>query len=466
MTAVHISPYAGSWYPRAAAELGALLDERFDRSLARTGPYLFPDALAFVTPHAGPAYSGTVAAAVYRSLAQQAPERVVLLAFPHRGILNGVARPEVNAIATPFGAAPLDQSFAADFPAVAESRVCDHSFEIQLPFLQKAVPQSRVAAIYVGNMDAAQRAEAAARLAEAWRPGTVFVASSDFNHYGPDFGFVPFRPDGAVAARLRALDAECIDAAGSLDSAMFLETMREFRATVCGIGPISLLLDTLARLGGDEIYQAALDYQTSGELLADYRNSVSYAALGYYRRPSFDLSAEDQATLADSAAATLRQLRETGAREPIEAKGGSPALESHRGVFVSLHHEGQLLGCLGSPFSETPLRAEVPRLALAAALDDPRFRHDRPLPANVEIEVSILTPMRRIRNGAQVTVGKHGILLKRGLHTGLLLPQVAAGRDWTAEQFLKAVCRKALTGPEDWRHPEARLFVFEAQLLG
>jgi len=88
------------------------------------------------------------------------------------------------------------------------------------------------------------------------------------------------------------------------------------------------------------------------------------------------------------------------------------------------------------------------------------------LPANVEIEVSILTPMRRIRNGAQVTVGKHGILLKRGLHTGLLLPQVAAGRDWTAEQFLKAVCRKALTGPEDWRHPEARLFVFEAQLLG
>ena len=465
MPAVHISPYAGSWYPRAAGELSELLDRRFDRSLARTGPYLFPDALAFVTPHAGPAYSGTVAAAVYRSLRQQAPERVVLLAFPHRGILNGVACPEVDAIATPLGEVALDQSFAAGFPPVAESRVCDHSFEIQLPFLQKAVPQSRITAIYVGNLGAAQRAEAAARLAEAWRPGTVFVASSDFNHYGPDFGFVPFRPEGDVASRLRALDGECIDAAGSLDSAMFLETMRQFQATVCGTGPISLLLDTLARLGGDEIYQATLDYQTSGELLADYRNSVSYAALGYYRRPAFDLNAEDQARLAGSAAATLRRLRETGAREPMENTGGSVALDGHRGVFVSLHHDGQLLGCLGSPFSETPLRAEVPRLALAAALDDPRFRHDRPLPANVGIEISVLTPMRRIRGSAQVSVGRHGVLLKRGLHTGLLLPQVAAERDWTAEQFLKAVCRKALTGPEDWRHPDARLFVFGAQVV-
>jgi hypothetical protein len=468
MPGIHTSPYSGSWYPGEAVELDRLLDERFEQSRARTGPYLFPDGLGFVTPHAGPAWSGTVAGAVYRSLRQQPPERVVLLAFPHRGGMGGVASPDVDAITTPFGEVIIDRTFAGGFPAIAESRVCDHSFEIQLPFLQKAVPRARVNPLYVGRMDAPQRAAVAARLAEAWRPGTVFLASSDFNHYGPSFGFVPFPPDSAVAGRLRELDGECMDAGGSLDSALFLETLRERRSTVCGSGPIALLLDVMARLGqaeiGAEIYQETLDYQTSGEIGGDYRDSVSYAALGYFRRPAFALNAGDRKALLDSAARSLRRLRETGVRDPIAVRGGSAALGARRGVFVSLHLGGQLLGCLGSPFAEDPLGEEVGRLALAAALDDPRFRHDAAVPADVEIEISVLTPMRRVRAASQVRVGTHGVLLKKGAHCGLLLPQVAAERDWTAEEFLKALCRKALVGPEDWRHPEARLYVFESQV--
>jgi hypothetical protein len=218
MGAVHISPYSGSWYPEQALELEQLLDERFEQSRQRTGPYLFPDGIGFVTPHAGPAYSGTVAAAVYRSLQQQRPDRIVLLAFPHHGGLKGIAAPDVDAIATPFGEVAIDRTFAAGFARVAEKRVCDHSFEIQLPFLQKAVPTGRVAPLYVGNMDAGERSAAADKLAAAWRPGVVFLASSDFTHYGRDFGYVPFPCDRAVSARLRELDSDCIDAAGSLDS--------------------------------------------------------------------------------------------------------------------------------------------------------------------------------------------------------------------------------------------------------
>lgn len=468
-SAVHISPYAGSWYPDRAAELDRLLDERFEQSRRRTGPYLFSDGIAFVTPHAAPAWSGTVAAAVYRSLYQQPPERLVLLAFPHRGGLGGVASPDVDVISTPSGAIPIDRSFAGGFTETSESRLCDHSFEIQLPFLQRAAPKARVNPLYVGRMDTNQRAMVADRLAEAWRAGTVFLASSDFNHYGRSFGFVPFPPDGSVAANLRELDFECIDAAGSLDPALFLETLRDRHATVCGSDPIALLLEVVRRVGGDEVYQATLDYQTSGEIGGDYRDSVSYAALGYFRRPAFDLSQDDRQALLAAADASLQRHRETGLSDAGAVKGavqgGSPAIAAHRGVFVSLHRHGELLGCIGNLAGEGPLSEDVPRLALAAALDDPRFPHDGSIPTDAEVEISLLTPMRRIREAAQVHVGTHGLLLKMGGHFGLLLPQVAAERGWSAEKFLRAVCRKAGLGPDDWRHPKSRLYVFEAQVF-
>ena len=266
------------------------------------------------------------------------------------------------------------------------------------------------------------------------------------------------------------MDGDCIDAAGSLDAGLFLETLRQRQATVCGSEPMALLLDVMARLDRDEIhreiYQATLDYQTSGEIAGDYRDSVSYAALGYFRRPAFELSEDDRRALLDGAAASLRRLRETGVREPLAVEGGSGALGARRGVFVSLHQGGQLLGCVGNAKAEAPLSEEVPRLALAAALDDPRFRHETAITADARIEISVLTPLRRIRDAGQVRVGTHGVLLKRAVHRGLLLPQVATERGWTAGQFLKAVCRKAMAGPDDWRHPEARLYVFEAQVFG
>src|SRR5579885_627382 len=170
MGAVHISPFAGSWYPERRSELERLLEERFAESSERTGPPL-ADGLGFVMPHAGPAYSGTVAAAVYRALRSQRPEQIVLLAFPHRGCLEGVATPDVSAISTPLGEVAIDRSFSREFRPVSESRLCDHSFEIQLPFLQTAVPGARVTPLYVGDLTPGQRDAAADVLAEAWRPG-------------------------------------------------------------------------------------------------------------------------------------------------------------------------------------------------------------------------------------------------------------------------------------------------------
>ncbi len=462
MSTVHISPYSGTWYPADEVELDRLIDECFESSARRTGPYILPDGLGYVVPHAGPQYSGVVAAAVYRALRQQKPERIILLAFPHRGGLGGVAVPQTGAVWTPLGDVAIDQALATRFRRIAEDRVCDHSFEIQLPFLQKAAPGARISPLYVGPMSDSERRSAAEILAEEWRPGTVFLASSDFTHYGRNFGYVPFPADDHIAARLQALDFECIQAAASLDCSLFHETLAETAATVCGSDPIALLLDTLRRLRPGDPFQVTLDYQTSGEITGDYHHSVSYAALGYYNSSAFELSADDREELLTSAHETLRLLRATGRRELVCAQMGSLALESRRGVFVSLHRGAELLGCVGCVTGASPLAEAVPEYALAAALEDPRFRPGAAVEGPVDIEISVLTPLRRVRNACGFQVGRHGAVLTHGGRSGLLLPQVAGGRGWDAAQFVAALERKSGVDAED---PRARMYIFEAQVF-
>lgn len=462
MSAVHASPFSGTWYPAQAAVLDRLIEERLELSRQRTGPFLLPEGLGFIVPHAGPEYSGVVAAAVYRSLLKHPPERIVLLAFPHHGGLRGAAVPKVRAVSTPLGSFTIEPFLSDRFPRVEEALVCDHSFEIQLPFLQKVAPGARLCPLYVGLMNHSERLTFAEALAAEWRPGTVLLASSDFTHYGRSFGYVPFPADSRIAERLRDLDTECMEAAGSLDAAFFLETLAETGATVCGAGPISLLLNTLSRISPGGLFQSALDYQTSGEITGDFRHSVSYAALGYFPRSSFELSSDDREALLVSAEATLRRLRETGRREPVRARG-SIALEDRRGVFVSLHRGLELLGCMGHCPGRIPLIEAVPDLAFAAALEDPRFRPGDAIAGAFDLEISVLTPLRRIRSADDFQVGRHGGFLRLGMMAGLLLPQVAPRHGWTAKTFCEALSQKAGLPAQAYQDPEARLYVFEAQ---
>ncbi|HEV2444476.1 MAG TPA: AmmeMemoRadiSam system protein A, partial [Candidatus Sulfopaludibacter sp.] len=156
---------------------------------------------------------------------------------------------------------------------------------------------------------------------------------------------------------------------------------------------------------------------------------------------------------------------ETGKRQPAPARG-SAALGARRGLFVSLHHEGELLGCVGNLAGRHPLEEDVAELTLAAALEDPRFRPAAETSGAIDIEISVLTPFRRIRDAADFRVGQHGAFLALGKQSGLLLPQVSARHDWTADDFLKALTRKSCLGPGAWRDPKALLEVFEAQLIG
>jgi len=468
----HVSPYAGAWYPDDPSELRDLLDRLFSDSRERTGPYLAPGGIGFVVPHAGLVYSGAVAAAVYRHLEQQAPQRIVLLGFCHRGAPPGLWIPRVDAFRTPMGEIVLDRETAAElvnrpeFAFLPEASLCDHSVEIQLPLLSRVAPAARLVPIYVSHVDPAVREEAAQALAELARAGAVLLASSDFTHYGKSFQYEPFPADAWVGDRLRDLDESLMEAAGSLRPDLFLETLRSTSATLCGYEPISLLLATLRRLEGpEEIFQETLDYQTSGEITGDYRHSVSYAALGYFPYSAFRLGPQDQAALLECARRTLQHYQQTGERRPAPPEGGTIALERRAAAFVTLHKDGQLRGCVGRRASLEPLGRTVGEMTLAAALDDSRFEPVSRSETGLQIEISVLSPFKRIADRSAFRVNEHGAVLHAGVHHGLLLPQVAAERNWTAEQFFEALARKAGVGPQAYRDPATRLFVFRAQII-
>ena len=137
------------------------------------------------------------------------------------------------------------------------------------------------------------------------------------------------------------------------------------------------------------------------------------------------------------------------------------------GAFVSLHEDGDLRGCIGTFNAERPLAEVVQEMALAAATGDSRFP---PMEAEamdfVDIEISVLSPRRRIESPAQVEVGVHGIFITRDYYSGVLLPQVATEYGWNREEFLAQTCLKAGLPPEAWKDPKTSIEVFSAQIFG
>ncbi len=458
---MHASPFAGRWYPAVGSELRALIDDVLDESSKRANGFTRPGGIAFVVPHAAPEYSGTVAAAAYRHIAERRPKRIVLLGFSHRGGIKGIAVPNVDEISTPLGVTQIDVEAASAFQK--DAGLCDHSVEIQLPFLTVVAPDAKVLPLYAGHLDEAERGAAASQIRELLDGDTVLIASSDLTHYGRDFGFVPFPHDELTGTRLSEMDAGTMKSAGSLDAGLFLDELGESGSTVCGYEPIALLLEVLSGIAGDEIFQETLDYQTSGEITGDYSHSVSYGALGYFPYRSFTVSDEASQNLMDSARRTLEHLRATGEQHPTAAASLSE-LDQRLPVFVTLYQSGELLGCIGQVRRLDGLRDSVPHLTLSAALEDDRFEPLRP-GSPVEIEISVLSPFKRIADPSPLIAGEHGGMIENVYSAGLLLPKVASERGWDRDQFLTALARKAGVGPDAYSDPGTHLSIFRAQVL-
>jgi AmmeMemoRadiSam system protein A len=174
---------------------------------------------------------------------------------------------------------------------------------------------------------------------------------------------------------------------------------------------------------------------------------------------SFDVSLEEKRILLRTARESIRTAfsGESGRNpEPTEN------LRTECGAFVTLRADGQLRGCIGNVTAEQPLFDAVGDLARSSAFRDPRFSPitEEEL-SEVEIEISVLTPLEPIE-AEEVEVGTHGLLMRSGLRSGLLLPQVPVEQDWDREQFLTHTCYKAGLPGSCWQDPDTEIFAFTA----
>ena len=320
------------------------------------------------------------------------------------------------------------------------------------------------------------------RTADALRPflreGDVIVVSSDFTHYGPRYGYVPFGSD--VPARLGALADFASAALGTCGLGAFEAHLASTGDTICGSEGLRLLLALLpSGARGEEAGRAM-----SGEGTGDWTNSVTYLAEVFRAEGGWEAKEPakgEKSDMSETLDAEGRRMALTIARRTLEiflAKGKAPTdaelgvpetgrLREPGAAFVTLTRFGMLRGCIGHIMAVEPLWTSIRDNAVSAAVHDSRFPPvTRSELDSIELGVSVLSAPRPIPSPADFVVGRHGIILEVLGRRALFLPQVAPEQGWNREQTFAALCRKAGLPSDAWRDPSAKFAVFEAQVFG
>jgi AmmeMemoRadiSam system protein A len=146
-----------------------------------------------------------------------------------------------------------------------------------------------------------------------------------------------------------------------------------------------------------------------------------------------------------------------------------PDLQGFQGAFVTIRRHGQLRGCIGQFTAQDPLYQVVRNMAVSSATQDPRFFQNPLRPADlpeIDIEISVLSPLTRIANPLDIELGKHGIYIRRGARSGCFLPQVATETGWSKEEFLSHCAQGKAGLPADaWRYPDTEVYTFTAEII-
>jgi AmmeMemoRadiSam system protein B len=262
--------FAGRWYDgdsdRLAGEVEALL--------AAAAPFTVT-ARAVVSPHAGLKYSGPVAAWSYRALIQRKCDVVVLVGPSHRIAFPGCAMLARGAVETPWQPLPIDTEFAQALAAESaylretgeDIHAAEHSLELQLPFLARALPGIPIVPILMGEQTRRVAFAVGDAIANAGRHRSVaIVASSDLSHY-----------NDAVTAG--TLDAQILDALDRRDPSLLMDRLERNPHHACGGGPMVAVLHAAARLGASS--GGVLKYADSGDVTGDKSQVVGYVAAAY-----------------------------------------------------------------------------------------------------------------------------------------------------------------------------------------
>ena len=428
---------AGKFYPAGPDELAAGVDA----SLARAAPPpLVPKAV--IAPHAGHIYSGDIAAAAYRLLAQRKGviKRVVLLGPNHRQPVRGMAVSPADAWATPFGPLPVDRPardrLAQQFEVAVTPApfVNEHSLQVHLPFIHRALGEVDILPILVGQTP---RDHVSRALEALWGgPETAIIVSSDLSHFH-DYATCQAK-DAQTAAAIERLQPAGCDG----DRA-------------CGRFAIHGLLDQAQRR---DLRVTALDVRNSGDTQGLRERVVGYGSFAFEYAHTAQLDVATRKLLLDLVRHTVRYgAHHAGAPLNVKFKGPvPPTLRAQRASFVTIKIGDRLRGCRGSLAPHRPLMDDVVDNASKSAFDDPRFPPLTPTDLEqINLHISILSTPRHIpcENEAELARALRpdvdGLIIRDADRRAIFLPSVWSGIP-DPVNFIRSLKHKAGLAPDHW----------------
>ena len=469
------SSLAGKWYPADAGTLSKQIEGFFQKAQAES----INNVIALILPHAGYQFSGQTAVEGIKA-ANKKYSRVVVIGPTHYVPMEEVLSvPRVTHYETPLGQIPLDVEFIDEllehslFQNVPRAHRYEHSVQIELPLLQYVQKDFKLVPIVAGVCSLKTIKKASGILRSLVDDETLVIASSDFTHFGPNYGYLPFKDN--IPEQIKRLDMEAYEYIASSDSDGFLKYKQRTGATICGCVPIAILLSMFS----EPVEAHLIKYTTSGELIGDFTNSVSYLSAAFSGTWASNPQIEPQADGSKLTEHDKKQLL-TLARKSIIyflRKRQLPqvfdlditisdATREPRAAFVTLKRNFQLRGCVGDIFPRRPLYRSVIVNAINAAVNDRRFR---PVTeeecSDIAIEISALTAPKIVASPDDIRIGIDGVILNKDGKSAVFLPQVAAEQGWDASKMLTHLSLKAGLAADGWRKG-ASFLVFGADVFG
>ncbi|MCD4747470.1 MAG: AmmeMemoRadiSam system protein B [Bacteroidales bacterium] len=462
---------AGQFYPSDPQELETTLTEFFSEAV----PEKYKNVLAIISPHAGYVFSGEVAASSFNQIDKKKNyENIFIIASSHRTSFEGASIYSKGNYITPLGTVkvniPLSQKLIQEnkvFTFNRNAHISEHSLEVQLPFLQYILKNDyQIIPIVLGTQSPETCKNIARILKPYFNENNLFIISTDFSHY----------PNYKDAVMIDDLTANAI-ISNSPDN--LIKTLKEndeknipnLATSLCGWTSVLTLLDITEDNPNIEIIP--VQYKNSGDAGFGDKNRV----VGYYsivvsekkkninEESEYPLTEKDKKDLLEIARKTIEEYINNNKTLELQEKNYSENLKTHCGAFVTLHKNHRLRGCIGRFTADEPLYKVIQKMAIASATQDSRFpKVTSPEINKLEKEISVLTPMKKIKSIDEIEMGRHGIYIKKGWATGTFLPQVATETGWTKEEFLGHCARdKAGIGWDGWK--DAEIFIYEANVF-
>ncbi|MCD6228846.1 MAG: AmmeMemoRadiSam system protein B [Candidatus Omnitrophica bacterium] len=448
--------FAGSFYPKDEKELAKQVD--FYLNMASSS--VEGEVLGIISPHAGYVFSGEVAGFSYKILEGKKFDSVVLLGPSHHYLFKGMAIWEKGAFSTPLGVIKIDEALARELSTLEcvsfEKKYFfhEHCLEVQLPFLMRVLKDFKIVPVLFGKVLYQDLERFATRLMEAsCKKRILIVVSTDLSHYHPYQEAVK-------------IDRETISYIERKDATRLWLSLQLNEQRACGIYPLISFLIYANKVGAEV---KILKYANSGDAYPSLSKErvVGYLSAVIYKKDKEDamsdhqLTKDEKVTLLKIARATLESYLKEGKLPKFEVD--SPRLKEKRGVFVTLKKEGDLRGCIGRIVADTPLYEAVSKMAIESATGDPRFPPVRwEELKDIEIEISVLSPFEKVESLDEIQVGRDGLMIRKGLYSGLLLPQVPLEYNWDKITFLQHLCLKAGLPPQAYKGKDVTIYKFTA----